>query len=481
MGNLCSKKTSSFILTNNILESLEWFTFYTFPELRQSLTSNSPGNSIETTSETFNCPSLKVFRTNITSIKHNPQPFPSSTIDLLIKLNPPEEPSFTLITTLLSIGIIFCKEDTKYSTNVSYLTSLTLAQPSIIDAFTSELLKIYVLSKQISLTSQAQAMDIIDEYSYRRISNEGIVTMIKDKISTAITNYTTIEALYKQYPNMKQYTYKNIFIEMCEYFYNETFHNESYITFDTLVSNEIPDTIMLKQDNSNSLSKDKEELKYLNNFTFTYFMNCLQAFDSKEKGRSTQLASTNLETMLSQQINVNTCELFFKYYFMNNTMNNNEFNTFIENVTQLIKNFESNNIKCGINPKIELTKLTLAVLALLYTNVSDCDKLRFIAALLVKNGNVRKKNIMCDNLFLTWIYLSNAVVPKYKSLYDNGNAKGYEDKVSECKNRIRNIAFGDSDELSLHDFMRKLTEMETNFTCVYFRNELDRLYNISNS
>jgi hypothetical protein len=280
---------------------------------------------------------------------------------------------------------------------------------------------------------------------------------------------------------MKQYTYKNIFIEMCEYFYNETFHNESYITFDTLVSNEIPDTIMLKQDNSSSLSKDKEELKYLNNFTFTYFMNCLQAFDSKEKGRSTQLASTDLETMLSQQINVNTCELFFKYYFMNNTMNNNEFNTFIENVTQLIKNFESNNIKCGINPKIELTKLTLAVLALLYTNVSDCDKLRFIAALLVKNGNVRKKNIMCDNLFLTWIYLSNAVVPKYKSLYDNGNAKGYEDKVSECKNRIRNIAFGDSDELSLHDFMRKLTEMETNFTCVYFRNELDRLYNISNS
>jgi hypothetical protein len=237
---------------------------------------------------------------------------------------------------------------------------------------------------------------------------------------------------------------------------------------------------MLKHDNSNLLSKD-EELKYLNNFTFTYFMNCLKAFDSKEKGRSTQLASTDLETMLSQQINVNTCESFFKYYFMNNTMNNNEFNTFIENVTMLIKNFESNNIKCGINPKIELTKLTLAVLALLYTNVSDCDKLRFIAALLVKNGNVRKKNIMCDNLFLTWIYLSNAVVPKYKSLYDNGNAKGYEDKVSECKNRIRNIAFGDSDELSLHDFMRKLTEMETNFTCVYFRNELDRLYNISNS
>ena len=479
MGNLCSKKTSSFILTNSILDSLEWFSFYTFPELRQSLTSNSPGTPTETTSETFDCPNLKVFKTNITSIKLNPQPFPSSTINLLIDLT--EEPSFTFITTLLSIGIIFCKEDTKYTTNVSHLNSLKSAHPSIIDAFTSELLKIYALSKQISLTSQTQPMDIKEEYSYRKVSNEGIATIIKDKISSAITQYTTIEELYKQYPNMKQYTYKNIFIEMCEYFYNDTFHNEPYITFDAIVSSEIPDTIILKQDNNNSLSKDKEELKYLNNFTFTYFMNCLKAFDSNEKVRSTQLASTDLETMLSQQINVNKCESFFKYYFMNNTGSNNEFNTFIENVTKLIKNFESNNIKCGINPKIELTKLTLAVLALLYTNVSDCDKLRFIAALLVKNGNVRKKNIMCDTLFLTWIYLSNAIVPKYKSLYDNGNAKGYEDKVSECKNRIRNIAFGDSDELSLHDFVRKLSEMETNFTCVYFRNELDILYNISNS
>ena len=478
MGNLCRKKTSLDISTNNVFDSLEWFSFYTFPELQSALTSNSPGNTTEMI-ETCECSNLKDFQSNITSIKpNNPQSFPSTILDLLLKLNPPDT-SFTLSTTLLSIGIIFCKEDNKYSTNVSYLNSLSLTHHSFIDAFTAELLKIYALSKCVSLKPQAQIMDVIEEYSYSKVSNERTAAMINSKIENAITNFTTIELLYEQYPRMKQYKYKNAFIEMCEYFYNETFHNESYIHFDMLVVNEISDAIALKQDNSKLLCKE-EELKYLNNFTFTYFMNCLIAFDSKEKGKGTQLASTDLETLLSQQINTNTCELFFKYYFVNDNTQN-EFHVFIENVTSLITNFESNNIKCGINPKIELTKLTLAVLALLYTNVTDCDKLRFIAALLVKNENIRKKNIMCDTLFLTWIYLSSAVVPKYKSLYNTGNMKTYEDKISGCKNRIVHSAFGDSDELSLHDFVRKLTEMETNFTCVYFRNELDKLYNISNS
>ena len=240
--------------------------------------------------------------------------------------------------------------------------------------------------------------------------------------------------------------------------------------------NDVPDSTALKRDDSNPMST--EELSYLHNFTFTYFMNCLVAFDSKEKGKSTQLASTNLEKLLSQQIKAANCKLFFEYYFTkdnDSTDMKNGFREFIEKVTTLVRNFETNNIKCGIEPSIELTKLTLAVLGFLYTNISDHDKLRFITSLLVKNGNVRKRNTMCDTLFLTWIYLSSAVLPNYKSLYEEkGNVKEYENNMSRCKNRIVQNSFGDSEELSLQDFLRKVSGMETNFTCVYFRKELAR-------
>ena len=127
----------------------------------------------------------------------------------------------------------------------------------------------------------AQQSEVINEYSYRKVSNEAIAATIKDKIAKAITNSNTVKSLYNDYPGMqRQHTYKNVFFQLCDYFYNDTFNNDPYVAFD----NDVPDSTALKRDDSNPMST--EELSYLHNFTFTFFINCLVTFDSKEKARA---------------------------------------------------------------------------------------------------------------------------------------------------------------------------------------------------
>jgi hypothetical protein len=465
-----------------ILDILQWFSRFTFKEfcdnVNQIFLQNKTNLHIQ-----LNENNVKNFLHKLSSLRKNKHPYPMNVILSLPHLENSTINNDNLyhLHNFLSLGIMFCtrnKKDKSNTNNMKYLMHMLNNTPLFIETFINELIKITILIQWKPHNYEYQTLINNNEYNYRCISNEKIISIIKNKLNVTLSNEKVAEGLFTK---INTNSFSNFYLELCYYFIQDTLLNENYFNYHTEILNQINNSLSLQQDDIHN-NNTNDPLNYLKQYTFKYFINSLLCFDTQEQNKMTQLVSSDLENLLSQRVTCSKCKIFFEQYFSNTYTNDKnkieQFKLFGKETYSLFKLFESNHIKCGIHPKLEFTKLTLAIFALLYCQINDVEKIRFICSLLMKSGKIRKKNITNDTLFLTFIYLSNTKLSQYSNLYnketiDEHAITIYEDRIMNCKNQIIQTIFGDSDELSLQDFLNKLNNIGSNFTPIYFRKELE--------